>query len=102
MRYIRFDEIEDVLSSVELVALIAPLVHDGPSLWKWIIIGSHSALQGAMVCAFVDSTGTSVLENKSAARMLNWLKAPRGEDPKERLADFGELLFPAALPPTQS
>jgi hypothetical protein len=62
--YVRFDEFEDVLASVELVALLAPRVHDKPQYWKWIIVGAHSALQGAMVCAYVDSSGTSILKKK--------------------------------------
>jgi hypothetical protein len=84
--YVRFDEFEDVLASVELVALLAPRVHDKPQYWKWIIVGAHSALQGAMVCAYVDSSGTSILKKK-----------PRGKERKqpnheEQLADFEDLL----------
>jgi hypothetical protein len=48
-----------------------------------------------MICAFADSSGTSILTKKSAAEMLDWLNAdpaPRREYPNERLADFGELL----------
>jgi hypothetical protein len=93
--YIRFDEIEDVLASVDLVALLAPLVREKPQLWKWLIVGAHDALQGAMVCAFADSTQTSILTKKSAAKVLDWLNADfdtRGEHPHERLATFRELL----------
>jgi hypothetical protein len=92
--YIRFNEIEDVLASVDLLAVVAPHVRENPSYWKWMIIGTHGALQGAMVCAFADSTGTSVLEKKSAAKVLNWLnadEATRGEHPKEQLASFADL-----------
>jgi hypothetical protein len=93
--YIQFDEIEDVLASVALVALVAPLVRDKPWYWKWIVIGAHNALQGAMVCAFADTSGISILTNRSAAKMLDWFNADPatpGEHPEERLADFGELL----------
>ena len=93
--YVRFDEYEDVLASVELVALLAPMVQQQPQCWKWIIVGAHSALQGAMVCAFVDSSGTLILEKKSRAKTLKWYNTDattRGEHPKERLADFGDLL----------
>jgi hypothetical protein len=41
--YVRFDEFEDVLASVELVALLAPFVREDPQYWKWIIVGAHSA-----------------------------------------------------------
>jgi hypothetical protein len=49
--YIRFDRFEDVVASVELVALIAPELRHNPSCWKWMIVGAQSALQGALVCA---------------------------------------------------
>jgi hypothetical protein len=94
-KYIDFDEIEDVLTSLELVALLAAQVGDKPSCWKWMIIGAHSGLQGAMVCAFADSTGTSVLTKKSAKEMLEFLHADedqQGEYPEEWLAQFDELL----------
>jgi hypothetical protein len=94
-KYIDFDEIEDVLASVELVALLAPRVGDQPSFWKWIVIGAHSALRGAMVCAIADSTGTSVLTKKSAMGVLDFFYAEdgeRGDYPGKRLAQFDELL----------
>jgi hypothetical protein len=93
--YVRFDEREDVLVSLELVAHFAPLLSEKPRYWKWMIVGAHSALQGAMVCALADSTGTSILTKKSATEMLTWLNADpstRGPHPDERLAEFGELL----------
>jgi len=93
--YVRFSQYEDTLASLELVALVAPLVRRNPRYWKWVMVGAHNALQGAMVCAYADSTETSVLEKKSAKKMLDWLNADpttRGPYPKERLAPFGELL----------
>ena len=46
--YIHFDEIEDVLASLDLAALVAPLIREKPWYWKWMIIGAHNALQGAV------------------------------------------------------
>jgi hypothetical protein len=92
--YIRFNEVEDVVVSAELVAHLAPMLDDHPSYWKWVIVGTHSALQGAMVCALADSTGTSVLD-ESANKMLAWLDADittSGDPPKENLASFNRLL----------
>jgi hypothetical protein len=85
-KHIRFDEFEDVLASVELVALLAPFVREQPQYWKWIIVGAHSALQGAMVCAYVDSSGTSILKKKPRGKKR---KQPNHE---EQLADFEDLL----------
>jgi hypothetical protein len=50
--YLRFDEIENVLSSLDLLALVGKLIRKKPSYWKWAIIAAHDALQGAMVCVW--------------------------------------------------
>jgi hypothetical protein len=93
--YVRFDEREDVLASMDLLELITPLLGRRSALWKWAIIGTQSALQGAMVCALADTTGTSVLTPKSGGKLLDWLQSrdpDRGAPPEERLAEFGVLL----------
>jgi hypothetical protein len=69
--YVRFDERTNVLASLELLELVTPLLTERPTLWKWAIIGAHDALQGAMVCALADSTGTSVLEKNSRQKCLS-------------------------------
>src|SRR5215469_2426554 len=86
--YIRFDEIEDVVVSAELVSHLAPLLDAHPFYWKWVIIAAHSAMQGAMVCVLADSTGTSVLD-ETAKKLLDWFNADmRGDPPDENLASF--------------
>jgi hypothetical protein len=91
---VRFDERQDVLASLDLLKLITPLLEECPGYWKWTLIAAHSALQGAMVCALVDTTGVSVLRKSSAREVLTWLEADiemRGKPPKECLADFVDL-----------
>jgi len=90
--YLHFDEIEDVLSSLDLLALVMPLVAKQPSYWKWAIIAAHGGLQGAMVCALRDTSGVSILEDDCARKMLKWLDTQNGNPPQERLADFRTLL----------
>src|SRR5829696_3890533 len=93
--YVRFDERKDVLASMDLLELIAPQLEINPAFWKWMIIGAQSALQGAIVCALADSTGTSVLTKRSSGELLAWLRTEyeqRGDPPKERLTDFDVLL----------
>src|SRR4051812_15017130 len=90
--YVRYDEIEDVLSSLDLLAIVVQLVRKNPSYWKWVIVAAHDALQGAMICALNDTSGVSVLEQKSARKMLDWLETQEGEVPNERLAGFKTLL----------
>jgi hypothetical protein len=90
--YVRYDEIEDVLTSTDLLALIAPKLKRNPTFWKWAIIGSQNALQGAVVCALHDTIGVRVLTEKSAKAVLSWHdKRREGEYPEERLADFWTL-----------
>lgn len=91
-QYLRFDEIEDVLSSVDLLALIVPLLKRQPSYWKWVIVAAHSGLQGAMVCALRDTSGVSVLDKECAREMIEWFDKQIGDPPHERLADFNTLL----------
>ena len=91
-KYVRFDEVEDVLSSLGLLALCAPLVREEPSYWKWAIISAHSALQGAMVCALNDTSGVSVLDKQSAREMREWFDKKTATPPKEKLAHFNTLL----------
>ena len=62
--YLRFDEIEDVLSSMDLLALVVPLVDEQAGYWKWIIISAHAALQGAMVCVLAATASLAALEKK--------------------------------------
>ena len=90
--FIRFDEIEDILSSLDLLALVVTRLDEEPSYWKWAIIATHSALQGAMVCALQDTVGVAVLTDGSAHKTLNWLETGEGAPPKEKLAHFDTLL----------
>jgi hypothetical protein len=83
-----FDEIEDVLSSTDLLADVIPKLSNAPQYWKWAIVASHSCLQGAMVCAFQDASGASVLDKKSARALLRWF-----DEGGEWLAGFETLLI---------
>ena len=97
MAYARFDEIENVLSSLDLLAELAPIVKKRRVFWKWIIIAAHDAVQGALVCSIADLTGTSVLDKKSAKKMLDWLDDTSKKYPGEWMADFTTLLQRAAI-----
>ena len=51
--YVRTDEREDVIASLDLIALLAPQLLRHPPMWKWVISAAHNALQGALVCEWV-------------------------------------------------
>ena len=76
--YLYFDEIEDVLSSVDLLAMIVPLVDEQPSYWKWIIVAAHSALQGAMVCALAATSSVPHSKRNPPRKCGNTLRLGRG------------------------
>lgn len=90
--FLHFDEIEDVLSSLDLLAVVVPLLRRHPSYWKWAVIAAHAGLQGAMVCALRDTSGVSILTKDCAREMLKWFDKQEGERPEERLLDFSNLL----------
>jgi hypothetical protein len=92
--YVRYSKLTDVISSVQLVASLIEPVQRHPILWKWIILGSHSGLQGAMVCNLSGTDGTGALKPKSRAKMLTFLQSGAEGDtiPDEWLADFNTLL----------
>lgn len=94
MKYVRFDEIENVLSSLEMMAHVARFAKkkSGLAQWKWLLVGAHDSIQGAIVCAIADSTGTNILSKKSAAKVLNWLEDRSKNYSDEYMADFKTLL----------
>lgn len=90
--YLRFDEIEGVLSSLDLLALVAGLVRKQPAYWKWVIVAAHDALQGSMVCALNDTSSVNVLADKSARKTIEWHDTREGTMPTQWLAEFETLL----------
>jgi hypothetical protein len=91
-QYVHFDEREDVLASLEMFAAIVPLLKKKPQFWKWAIVGSHSALQGAFVCYLGGTSGIEVLDEKSAKKWHKWYETMEGVPPPERMANFNTLL----------
>ena len=92
--YVRYDEIEDVLTSTDLLALVTPRLNREPLFWKWAVVAAHNALQGAIVCALHDCIGISVLTNKSGRAVLNWQQQnSQKEYPRERLEIFWGLVW---------
>lgn len=96
-RHAAFDEIENVLCTLDLLAIVTQHLKKKRTLWKWALIAAHDALQAAIVCAIADTTGTNVLKKKSAAAMLSWLEKMEGEEPKEWMEEFLELIKKANL-----
>ena len=95
--YVRFDEIEDFIGSLELAAELSQRLDEKPAYWKWVCQAAHAALQGAMVRAVSGTAQFGALEKKDAIAWAKWFEERRDdpslEAPKsEKLADFKELL----------
>ena len=90
--YVRFDEREDVIASMELLTLLIPLANKTPRYWKWIIIAAQSAVQGALVCALSGTAGIGALTKDLQSAWLAWFDTRKGPVPDEKLADFKTLL----------
>lgn len=91
--YLRTDEAEDVVASLELCQDCLHQLEEQPARWKWLIVSLHNAVQGAMACHLSGTAQLGALEKKSAHRWLEHLTAShcRRPAPTERLADFMEL-----------
>lgn len=89
-RYLRTDEREEAVRSLEWAEIQARALLDDPYQWKWVLISLHNAVQGFMVLALWDGNGLLALRDKVAAK---WLEAYRngGPYPAEKLDEFLNL-----------
>lgn len=89
-RYLRTDEREEAVRSLEWAEQQARSVADDPYLWKWVLIALHNAAQGFMVLALWNGNGLLALRDKVAAK---WLAAYEkgGPFPIEKLDEFLNL-----------
>jgi hypothetical protein len=89
-RFLRTDEHEDAVRSLEWAAQLSRAVSADRYLWKWILVALHNAAQGFMVLALWDGNGLRALRDNIAKK---WLKAHRsgGPYPTEKLDDFLNL-----------
>lgn len=70
--WLRTDEKEDVIASLRMVDASARQVASDPATWKWVVIGTHSAIQSAM--AFHLGFGNDLLVAKREDAVA-WLQA---------------------------
>ena len=95
-KWLRTNECLDVLSSLEHATMSLQLVPSKPREWKWVILATHSTIQGALVCVLAGSTGAGCLTDKSEQKMLEWLENRKTratvKSPEERVAELPVLL----------
>lgn len=85
--WLRTNEREDAVRSLEWCAEIAKTVRADPHSWKWLLLSLHNAVQGYMVVALEKGNGLLALRPRVAEK---WLAAFRGDGPYpvEKLDDF--------------
>jgi hypothetical protein len=95
--YLRTDEREEAVRSLEFSQSQATALSCDPYAWKWILISLHNAVQGFMVLSLWNGNGLLALRDHIAAK---WLKAYRdgGEYPVEKLDDFLSLYAKVKAP----
>ena len=71
-KYVRTDECQDVLASLEQCAFSLAQVRRSERAWKWVILSLHSALQGAMVCHLSGTEQLGALQGDDAKRWREW------------------------------
>ena len=70
--YVRTDERQDVLASLEHCAICLADTERSDGAWKWVVLSLHSALQGAMICHLSGTDGVGALNSKCARQWSNW------------------------------
>jgi hypothetical protein len=70
--FVRTDECQDVLASLEQCAFSLAQARRSERAWKWVILSLHSALQGAMVCHLSGPEQLGALEEGSAENWRQW------------------------------
>ena len=76
--WLRTDERKDIIASLRIVSVAADLVNADLAAWKWIIMGTHSALQSTM--AFHLGFGNDLLVARQADAEA-WLQAHEAGTP---------------------
>jgi hypothetical protein len=69
--WLRTDEREDILASLRMVSNSCDSANSDPSAWKWVVIGLHSAFQGAMALHLAFGNDLLVANPESASAWLD-------------------------------
>ena len=88
--WLRTDEYEEAVSSLEFATEEIGQVSEDLYRWKWIILSLHNAVQGFMVISLRGTNGLRVLKDDVAKA---WLKAHEAGEPlpEEKLDSFLNL-----------
>ena len=70
--WLEVDEATDVVASLRHTLHLLKLVSADSTIWKWVILSMHSAVQGAMVCHLNGTASLGCHSAKSATAWLDW------------------------------
>jgi hypothetical protein len=94
-RWLRTDEREDAVRSLQWSASLVGAVESDPHTWKWQLVALHNAVQGFMVLALSKGNGLLALRPHIAKKWLEAYRARRTGSsipfPPEKLDDFLSL-----------
>jgi hypothetical protein len=90
--FVHFDEYEDAVVAIELVGSQSVDVQNRPSQWKWVLMATQNAVQGAMVLALSGTDGCGALAPKSQQRNRAWLQHLSPHRPPKVMAPYNILL----------
>jgi hypothetical protein len=76
-RWLRTDEREDAVRSLEWAASFANDVESDPHVWKWQLVALHNAVQGFMVLALAKGNGLLALRPHIAEKWLRLIRLAR-------------------------
>ncbi|MCY3773077.1 MAG: hypothetical protein OXG98_13800 [Gemmatimonadetes bacterium] len=95
--YVRTDERQDVLASLQHCLLCLAETERSSGAWKWVILSLHSALQGAMVCLLSGTANLGALSRDCASKWIEWHERDRrGEI--DYIDDVDEFSLPFSRP----
>ena len=69
--YVDIDDQRDVITTLEICSLCLSKVSQNSSVWKWVIISFHNAIQGAMVCHLSGTANIGALNDNYVKK---WVK----------------------------
>ncbi len=77
--YLRTDNVIDFISSMRMTIHSLDQIPNDPTFWKWVVLGIHSALQGALVCHLSGTADLGALKDgKVFRKYLAWLRDEPG------------------------
>jgi hypothetical protein len=91
-KFVHFDEFEDLVLAIELVAAQIVAAQTNDTQWKWVIIGMQNAVQAAMVLALAGTDGCGALTERSQRLNREWFAKMSPDRPPRRMADYKTLL----------